>query len=57
MKKMWHFKRATVPVIVVALSMINKVTDELMKKISGYYSLYDLKNALFGTAHLRRRVI
>ena len=53
MKKMWHLKTITVPVIVGAFGMIYKGTD---KRINSP-SLYETeKLALCGTAYLLRSV-
>ena len=42
-KKMWHLKTTTMPVIIGALGMIKKETDNYIKKISESLNLYGIQ--------------
>ena len=51
--KMWHLKAMVVPVVVGALSMIKKKTEDHIKRIPGDPCLQELQKILLnGTARL-----
>ena len=53
---MWHLKATVIPVVVGALGMIKKKTEDHIKRIPGNHSLQELqKIVLNGTVHLLRR--
>eukprot|EP00795_Rhopilema_esculentum_P008488 gene8488-14486_t len=57
-QKMWKVKATTVPVIVGALGMIKKGTENHISKIPGEPSLKEIqKIVLTGTAHVLRRAL
>ena len=54
-EKMWHLKAVTIPVIVGALGMINKGTENYMRMIPGLPSLQEVqKIVLTGTSRVLR---
>lgn len=57
-EKMWHLKTKTIPVVVGALGLIKKGTNQFLEKIPGNPSLYEVqKIVLNSTAHLLRRAL
>ena len=57
-QKMWHLKAIVIPVVVGALGMIKKKTEDHIKRIPGNPCLQESqKIVLNGTAHLPRRVL
>ena len=57
-KKMWHLKAIVIPIVVGALGMTKKKTEDHIKRIPGNSCLQELqKTVLNGTADLLRRVL
>ena len=57
-QKMWHLKTTTVPVVVGALGIIKKGTQQFLDKIPGNPSLSEIqKIVLNSTAHILRRTL
>jgi len=57
-ERMWGLKATTVPVVIGALGIIKKGTDDFIKKIPGGITIEELqKIALLGTAHILRKVL
>jgi len=57
-ERMWGMKITTVPVVIGALCVIKKGTDQFMKKIPRNIRLQELQKAtLLGTAHILRKVL
>ena len=57
-EKMWHLKTRIIPVIVGALGVIKKGTDNYLKLIPGRPSMQELqKIVLTGTSHVLRRAL
>ena len=57
-QKMWHLKAIVMPVVVGALGMTKKTTEDHIKRIPGKPCLQELqKVVLNGMAHLLRRVL
>ena len=56
--KMWKLKTKTISVVIGALGMIKKSTENFIDKISGKPSLQEMKKiALTNTAHILRKVL
>lgn len=56
--KKWHLKSRTVPVVVGALGLIKKGTQEQIKKIHGAPSHQDISEiVLSSTAHILQRAL
>ncbi|MEO0971429.1 MAG: hypothetical protein AAFX80_24760, partial [Cyanobacteria bacterium J06639_18] len=56
--KMWSMRTEIVPVIVGALGVIKKGSEEYLKKIPGKISQKQLqKIALLGSAHILRKIL
>jgi len=57
-ERMWGMKTTTVPVVIGALGIIKKGTEDLLKKFPGNIKLQELqKTTLLGTAHILRKVL
>ena len=57
-QKMWHLKTAVIPVVIGALGMIKRKSEDHIKQIPGNPCLQELqKIVLNGTAHLLRHVL
>lgn len=57
-ERMWGMKTTTIPVVIGALGIIKKGTEEYIKKIPGNIKLQELqKTTLLGTAHILRKVL
>ena len=57
-QKMWHLKATVIPVVIGALGMIKRKSEDHIKQIPGNPCLQELqKIVLNGTAHLLRRVL
>ena len=57
-QNMWHLKAILIPVVVGALGMIKKETEDQIKQIPGNPCLQELQKIVVnGTAHLLRRVL
>jgi len=57
-QKMWHLKTTVIPVVIGALGMIKRKSEDHIKQIPGNPCLQELqKIALNGTAHLLRRAL
>ena len=56
--KMWKLKTKTIPVVISALGMIKKGTQNFMDQIPGKPSLQEMqKIVLTSTAHILRKVL
>ena len=56
--KMWKLKTKTISVVIGALGMIKKSTENFIDKIPGKPSLHEMKKiALTNTAHILRKVL
>ncbi|XP_037772667.1 uncharacterized protein LOC119568279 [Penaeus monodon] len=57
-ERMWGMKTTTVPVVIGALGIIKKGTEDLIKKVDGNITLQELqKTTLIGTARILRKVL
>ncbi len=57
-ERMWGMKTTTVPVVIGALGVIKKGTEQFINKIPGNIRLQELqKTTLLGTAHVLRKVL
>ena len=57
-QKMWHLKTKTLPVVVGALGLIKKGTQDFLDQIPGKPSLQEVqKIVLNSTAHILRRTL
>ena len=55
---MWHLKTTVIPIVIEALGMIKRKSEDHIKGIPGNPCLQELqKIVLNGTAHLLRRVL
>ena len=58
MSKMWKLKVKTIPLVVGALGLVTKGTEELINIIPGNPSLREVKKiVLTSTAHVLRRAL
>ena len=57
-QKMWHLKTTVIPVVVGALGLLKRGTDEYVDSIPGKPKLFEVqKIALTSTAHIMRKVL
>ena len=57
-QKMWHLKTTVIPVVIGALSMIKRKSEDHIKQIHGNPCLQEFQKILLnGTAHLLRPVL
>ena len=56
--KMWHLRARTIPVVIGALGLVKKGTEDFLDKIPGNPSLREIqKIVLGGTAHVLRKAL
>ena len=56
--KMWHLRARTIPVVIGALGLVKKKTEDFLDKIPGNPSLREIqKIVLSGTAHVLRKAL
>ena len=56
--KMWHLRARTIPVVIGALGLVKKGTEDFLDKIPGNPSLREIqKIVLSGTAHVIRKAL